>query len=133
MLWENQNQQITTALELNIMQLAKHIVHSNQLYPHSNGLIQVRYVGQKYPESQWAGLVDKAPSHVTTITEIGRITLEAEGIRQLFDVDRHLLTIAKRYGAHIVLINSLKAFESDGDDLNKYTLRIYGRCQRFEL
>jgi len=54
-------------------------------------------------------------------------------VGQLFDVDRHMLTIAKMHGAHIVLIDSVKAYETDEDDFNKYTVRINGKCQRFEL
>ena len=117
------------------MRTAKNIVHSNRLYPLQNGLAQVRYVGLKFPESQWAGLMDEAPAHVTKITEIGHIFVEAEGIGELYDIERQMLNMAKQHGAHIVLIDFIKNYELEGTWVNQPNsgIHIYGRCQRFEI
>ena len=117
------------------MQKAKQIVHSSQSYPLPDGLAMLRYVGLKYPESQWTSLFETTPHNTTNMAEIGHITLEAEGAGVMHEVERKLLSMARRHGAHIVLIDFIKTFQlknKAGKPVNK-GVHIYGRCQRFEL
>ena len=111
------------------------IVHSNRFYPLQNGLAQFRYVGLKFPESQWAGLLEEAPRHVTRLREIGHISVMAEGTGEFYDIERQLLSMAKLHGAHMVLIDFFKCFEKKNPTADQACNRIhiYGRCQRFEL
>ncbi len=116
------------------MQAQTQIIHSKHSCPLANGSAKVRYKGFKYPESQWAGLVDEAPEHVTAMTEIGRISIEAEGTGQLNDIEHQLLNMARIHGAHIVLIDFLIIYRIKRDSSKQFSncVHISGRCQRFE-
>lgn len=141
------------------MQAALKVIHSSRLYPLHNGQATLRYVGYKYPESQWVGLLNKNHACTTKLTEIGRIILEAEATGPLYELEQKLLTMAKLYGANIVLIDYLKSIEikssneiinpnvtgldnnrikNDKNNNKKNRLEINncvhicGRCQRFD-
>ena len=117
------------------MQPMMQIIHSNQLFPIHNGQATLHYVGYKYPESQWAGLLKESHFYETLINEIGHITLKAEADGPFYELERKLLLMAKNHGAHIVLIDYTKSFElknNDGKRLNNHVY-IYARCQRFEI
>jgi len=118
-----------------MMQPMMQIVHSNQFYPIHNGQASLHYVGYKYPESQWAGLLKESHSYETLIREIGHITLRAEADGPVYELERKLLIMAKRHGAHIVLIDYTKSFELENNDSKRFNnhVTIYARCQRFEL
>ena len=117
------------------MQPVMQIIHSNQLYPIHNGQALLHYVGFKYPESQWTGLLKETHAYETQIKEIGHITLKAVADGPVYELERKLLVMAKNHGAHIVVIDYTNSFElknTDSTRLNNY-VTIYGRCQRFEL
>lgn len=111
------------------------IIHSNQFYPMSNGKAVLSYVGHKYPESQWAGMVGTTPDYATSIKEIGRITLRAEGTGPMYELENKLLSMARIHGAHMVRIESTELFEvvpvKSHERSNR--IKIKGICQRFEL
>jgi len=117
------------------MQTARKIVHSSQLYPLHNGQAILRYVGYRYPESQWVGLVDKHHTYSTKLTEIGHIILETEATGPIYELEQKLLTMAKIYGANVVLIDYLKSFEVKNAVIKKLNsgVQICGRCQRFDV
>ena len=117
------------------MQPMTQIVHSNQQCSIHNGQATLHYVGYRYPESQWAGLIKESHAYEALIKEIGHITLKAESDGPVFELERELLLMAKSHGAHIVLIDYTKSFElqnCESKRLNNH-LYIYARCQRFEL
>lgn len=117
------------------MQAAKQIIHSSQLYPLQNGQAMLRYIGFKYPESQWVGMMDENHSYETRLTEIGHIILEAEASGPLYELEQKLLIMARQHGANVVLIDYLKSFEIKNKNEMKISncVQICGSCQRFEM
>ena len=115
-------------------QAAKHIIYSSQLYTLENGQALLRYTGFKYPESQWAGLMDETCSFEARLTEIGHIILEAEASGPLYVLEQQLLMMARQHGANVVLIENLKSIEIKNKNVEKPRKRVQisGRCQRFD-
>jgi len=111
------------------------IVQSSQLFSFNNGQARLRYVGYKYCESQWVGLLKKSYFFESRMTEIGHISLQAERVVPLDELEKKLLLTAKNHGAHIVLIDYLKSFELKKSGNNRFIncVNIYARCQRFEI
>jgi len=111
-----------------------HIVQTSQVFSFNSGRARLRYVGYKYCESQWVGLLTESYFFESSMTEIGYISLQAECAVPLDELEKKLLLTAKNHGAHIVLIDYLKSLELKKIGNNKFinSVNIYARCQRFE-
>ena len=116
------------------MQVAKQIIHSSQLYTIENAQALLRYTGFKYPESQWAGLMNVTYFSEARLTEIGHIILEAEASGPLYELEQQLLIMARQHGANVVLIDYLKSIEIKNKNAVKTSNRIQisASCQRFD-
>lgn len=104
-----------------------HLIYNSQFFKLNKNSAIFQYIGYKYPESQWAGLLEEVHSCDIHSKETGYITLFIEAFVPAHKIENKLLAIAKIHGAHIVVIENVKSYK-----LGRMMF-VYARCRRLEF